>query len=353
MKKTLLFAAVASVALAGCVKNDPANGGAVASDAKISFDAPAVGAVTRAVAGEIVNPYDKEEHFTVYARHYTGNYTNFNAGTPYMTAVETAYNETGNCWDSESAGGQAYYWPKNGKLTFQAYSPTDAALDCTPAWTASGFTFTNFTVKQNPAEHYDLMFSERSYNRTASTGGTHYNGVDINFKHALSSVVFKVKTGDAYANHTITLKSIKLLNAYETGDFNQNLADLDGAMTTAAAWENQRSEYNAGYEVVTAEQELNETAADVTNANPIIVLPQELAHAGANNVSIAVEYTLHNGTAEIEQTGLVDISDGYSISEFELGKRYIFTLTFALDKIYFSPEVEAWEDVEVTGEIKF
>ena len=72
------------------MKNDPANGGAVASDAKISFDAPAVGAVTRAVAGEIVNPYDKEEHFTVYARHYTGNYTNFNAGTPYMTAVETA-----------------------------------------------------------------------------------------------------------------------------------------------------------------------------------------------------------------------------------------------------------------------
>ena len=34
-----------------------------------------------------------------------------------------------------------------------------------------------------------IMFSERSYNRTASTGGTHYNGVDINFKHALSSVI--------------------------------------------------------------------------------------------------------------------------------------------------------------------
>ena len=129
MKKTLLFAVAASVALAGCVKNDPANGGAVASDAKISFDAPAVGAVTRAVAGEIVNPYDKAEHFTVYARHYTGNYTNFNDGTPYMTAVETAYNMAGNCWDSESAGGQAYYWPKNGTLTFQAYSPTDAVLD--------------------------------------------------------------------------------------------------------------------------------------------------------------------------------------------------------------------------------
>lgn len=355
MKKTLLFAVAASVALAGCVKNDPANGGTVASDAKISFDAPAVGAVTRAVSGEIENKYDTDEHFTVYARHYTGNYTNFNAGTPYMTAVETAYNPTGDCWDSESvAGGQPYYWPKNGTLTFQAYSPTDAALDCMPAWTASGFTFTNFTVKQNPAEHYDLMFSERSYNRTKSTGGTNYSGVDINFKHALSSVVFKVKTGDAYANHTITLKSIKLLNAYETGDFNQNLADQDGAMTTAAAaWENQRSEYNAGYEVVTAEQVLTETAIDVANANPIIVLPQELAHAGANDVSIAVEYTINNGTAEIEQTGLVNISTGYNISEFELGKRYIFTLTFALDKIYFSPEVEDWDDVEVTGEIEF
>lgn len=353
MKKTLLMMAVAAGAmLTGCVKNETANGGAV-SGSKISFEAPAVTGITRAalVPGEMVNPYDQGEHFSVYALYFAnGTYMNFDDGTLYMDDVETAYNAGGQYWDSESVpGGQAYYWPKKGSLTFAAYSPSGAADDCTVAWGATGFTFTGFTVQDDPADHYDLLFSERAYNKTQSeTSSTTYKGgVDITFKHALSSVVFKTKLGDTYTGHTITLKNITLKNTFTTGTFNQGLVDENNAVTTAAVWSGQKTENTAGYVAFNgAEVIASTTAAEPTGATRLIVLPQELAHDGANHVTIDVTYSIHNGTNEIDQTATIDVTDpGYNLTEFEIGKRYTFTLIFGLDKITFSPEVDPWEDV--------
>lgn len=351
MKKTLLMMAVAAGAmLTGCVKNETANGGAV-SGSKISFEAPAVTGITRAalVPGEMVNPYDQGEHFSVYALYFAdGTYTKFNAGTLYMDDVETAYNAGGQYWDSESvSGGQAYYWPKKGSLTFAAYSPSGAADDCTVAWGATGFTFTNFTVQSEPANHYDLLFSERAYNKTQSeTSSTTYKGgVDITFKHALSSVVFKTKLGDTYTGHTITLKNITLKNTFTKGNFNQGLVDENNAVTTAAAWSGQNTENTAGYVAFNGAEVITSTAAEPAGAKRLIVLPQDLAH-GTNNVTIDVTYSIHNGTNEIDQTATINITDpGYNLTKFEIGKRYIFTLIIGLDKITFSPKVDEWEDV--------
>ena len=354
MKKTLLMMAVAAGAmLTGCVKNETANGGAV-SGSKISFEAPAVTGITRAarVPGEMVNPYDQGEHFSVYALYFAnGSYTNFDAGTLYMDDVETAYNTGGQYWDSESVpGGQAYYWPKKGSLTFAAYSPSGAAEDCTVAWGAAGFTFTDFTVQNNPAAHYDLLFSERAYNKTQSeTSSTTYKGgVDITFKHALSSVVFKTKLGDTYEGHTITLKNITLKNTFTTGNFNQGLEDTNGAVTTAAEWTGQTTENTTGYVAFDGAVVITTDAVEPAGATRLIVLPQELAHDGAKHVTIDVTYSIHNGTNEIDQTATIDITDPeYSLTEFEIGKRYIFTLIIGLDKITFSPDVDEWEDVNV------
>lgn len=352
MKKTLLMMAVAAGAmLTGCVKNETANGGAV-SGSKISFEAPAVTGITRAalVPGEIGTGYDKGEHFSVYALYFAnGTYTDFNAGTLYMDDVETAYNAGGQYWDSESVpGGQAYYWPKKGSLTFAAYSPSGAADDCKVTWGAAGFTFTNFTVQSEPAKHYDLLFSERAYNKTQSEASstTYKGGVDITFKHALSSVVFKTKLGDTYEGHTITLKNITLKNTFTTGTFNQGLEDTNGAVTTAAAWTGQKTENTAGYVAFNGSEVITSTtAAEPAGATRLIVLPQELAH-GTNNVTIDVTYSIHNGTNEIDQTATINITDpGYSLTKFEIGKRYIFTLIIGLDKITFSPKVDPWEDV--------
>ena len=337
--------------LTGCVKNETANGGAV-SGSKISFEAPAVTGITRAalVPGEIGTGYDKGEHFSVYALYFAnGTYTGFGDGTMYMKNVETAYEETDNYWDSENAGGQAYYWPNKGSLTFAAYSPSGAADDCSIAWGATGFTFTGFTVQDDPADHYDLLFSERAYNKTQSeTSSTTYKGgVDITFKHALSSVVFKTKLGDTYEGHTITLKNITLKNTFTKGNFNQGLVDENNAVTTtSAAWSGQNTENTAGYVAFNGAKVIaSTTAAEPTGATRLIVLPQDLAH-GTNNVTIDVTYSIHNGTNEIDQTATINITDpGYNLTKFEIVKRYIFTLIIGLDKITFSPKVDEWEDV--------
>lgn len=352
MKKTLLMMAVAAGAmLTGCVKNETANGGAV-SGSKISFEAPAVTGITRTalVPGEMVNPYDQGEHFSVYALYFAdGTYTNFNAGTLYMDDVETAYNAGGQYWDSESVpGGQAYYWPKKGSLTFAAYSPSGAADDCKVTWGAAGFTFTDFRVQNNPAAHYDLLFSERAYNKTqsAASSTTYKGGVDITFKHALSSVVFKTKLGDTYEGHTITLKNITLKNTFTTGTFNQGLEDTDGAVTTAAAaWTGQDNENTTGYEAFSGAEEITTTAAEPEGATRLIVLPQKLAHDGAKHVTIDVTYSVDSGGLEYDATKTIDITQGYGLTEFEIGKRYTFTLIFGLDEITFSPDVDEWEDV--------
>lgn len=353
MKKTLLMMAVAAGAmLTGCVKNETANGGAV-SGSKISFEAPAVTGITRAalVPGEMVNPYDQGEHFSVYALYFAdGTYTKFDAGTLYMDNVETAYNTGGQYWDSESVpGGQAYYWPKKGSLTFAAYSPSGAANDCTVAWGAAGFTFTDFRVQNNPAAHYDLLFSERAYNKTQSeTSSTTYKGgVDITFKHALSSVVFKTKLGDTYEGHTITLKNITLKNTFTTGTFNQGLVDENNAVTTAAAWTGQDNENTTGYVAFNGAEEITSTtdAVEPTDATRLIVLPQVLAHDGAKHVTIDVTYSVDSGGLEYDATKTIDITQGYGLTEFEIGKRYTFTLIFGLDEITFSPDVDEWEDV--------
>lgn len=353
MKKILLFAAFAGVALSSCVKNE--SSGFAASDAKINFEAPAVTGITRAaiVPGEISSPYSTKEQFSVYARYFAEQYTTFAEGTAYMNNVKTAYNEGERCWDPETAGNQAYYWPKNGSLTFAAYSPAGASEDCTVNWDATGFTFTNFTVNTDAAKHYDLMFSDRTYNKTSSSGGTSYNGVDIQFKHALSSIVFKVKKNADYTGHTITVTGIKLKNAYQQGTFKQNLEDNGSATTTTAAgWEGQTSENTAGYNVLKASEVVTSTTATkLTNVNPLIILPQATDH-GSNKILIEVAYNINNGTGEIAQSATIDISDNqYSLTQLELGKRYVFTLNFGLNKIYFSPEVEEWTEQSVTPEI--
>ena len=72
MKKFFFLAALASIALASCVKNEPAK---VDSQKEISFTTPVLGASTKAnVFGEMANPYSESEHLSVYAVWHTDVY---------------------------------------------------------------------------------------------------------------------------------------------------------------------------------------------------------------------------------------------------------------------------------------
>ncbi len=359
MKRILLFAAVAGAALAGCVKNE-SESGLIASDSKISFEAPVVGATTRAQAGEIGDKYPTEENFKVWGWYHEGDYTTFgdtqnNGWKNYMTdatgnPIAVSYDNV-NSWVSATD----YFWPKTGKLTFAAYSPADAAG--TYSHTAAGLQITGFTVAA-VGEQYDLMYSDRAYNRTSSTnqyGGTAsntYTGVDIVFHHALSSIVFKAGTDANYttANNTFKIKSITIKNVANAGTFNETLTD--GTTNRTPAW-TVTGEANNSYEAFSGDFTVpndGTTREEPTNAADLILLPQSFV--GNDAAIVEIKYTY--GTAasgEIENTETFQLNHATNVQAWEPNKRYTYNIIFGLDKIYFAPVVEAWDDVNV-GDIE-
>lgn len=366
MKRILLFAAVAGAALASCVKNE-SESGMTASDSKISFEAPVVGTSTRAVTkyGEIVGAYPTDESFKVWGWYHEGDYPGFGTSTSwknYMTdadgkPITVSYNNV-NSWVSE----KDYFWPKTGKLTFAAYSPADAAGTYTH--TANGLQIADFTVAAVGAQ-YDLMYSDRAYNRTSSTDqytGTashEYDGVDIVFHHALSSIVFKVGTDTDYTNadNTFKIKRITIKNVYGAGTFNEGLTD--GTTTRTPAWtatgnaDNSYEAFSGDFTVpndgTTFEEPVDTSTDPGAEPTDLILLPQSL-----NSDTPVIEIVYTYGT---EASGEIQHTVEYKLNqtddkEWKPNKRYTYNIIFGLNKIYFEPIVEAWEDVEVTTDFE-
>lgn len=354
MKKVLLLAAAAGIVLSGCVKNEPADTFG-ASDAKITFEAPAVGASTRAVPGEIDNSaaYPENESFNVWGWYHENTYTSFDALTNYMTQADgkpIMVAKEGNTW----APATDYFWPKTGKLTFAAYSPADAAGTFTH--TAEGLQIAGFTVPAVGGQ-YDLMYSDRAYNRTSSDNNysgsatNTYDGVDIVFHHALSSIVFKVGTKENYstgADIDFKIKSITIKNVYGAGDFNETLTDGNGSTTRTPAW-TATGDANVAYVAFTGDfavPEDGKTYTEPTGAADLILLPQSFESNTAAVVEIVYTYETAASGA-IEATETFNLNSTTNAMAWEPNKRYTYRIIFGLDKITFAPIVENWEDVTV------
>ena len=398
MKKTIIFAAIACVALVSCVKNEAVIV-SVQNDGNdpITFTAMSSPATKTALAGEQTATYDLGtspyfEKFTAFAAWTETAYPGSTAPTVFMAGADAkdrcTFDATLYAWKPAVT----YYWPKNGYLTFAAFSPADAKDDCSAApsysWSTSGttggLTIPEFTVKANIEEQYDLMYADREYNKTkanysitdgsakddendtALAGYTYrWNGVNLRFHHALSSIVFKVKTAEDYATAIIKLTNIDLNNVYSKATFNENITE--GATYYAVpAWSaydtkvsydiyddttdpttNQVVQYNSG------------TAQNVTLAGgstAIILLPQDLTASPAPTLHI--DYTIEqNGGAPVPQSADIVLHNynhgtGDAARKWVMGKRYTYTIVFGLDEIYFDPAVEAWDDYAVTGDLE-
>ncbi len=379
MKKLFFIAAIASAALVSCTKNELAP--SVTEQQEISFAAPVMSPATK--VAEIANAYPTASQFAVWAYYYDeeedgGEYTNYADGQIYMDNVVVKYNETLKGWRHES---KAYYWPKNGSLTFIAYSPAAANADVD----ANGIKFTDYTVGA-ASDQVDLLFSERAYNKVAvdqvTSAADPYAGVQINFKHALSSIMFKVKAADVYAGTTLKVTKIEVLNAFSEADFSQGLADVNNAQTgqkvtidgvetqTNAAWTGHLNQVDYiaysdanGIELTSSEVDEvltpdtyythNASKTPASKTTDLILLPQSL-----EDVSIRVTYTLENADMDdaITQVATVSLATGFKVGEtvidaWEIGKRYTYTISVGLGEIYFDPLVDDWSDNLVTPDV--
>ena len=372
MRKLILLSGIAVVAMSACTKTEYAP----VSDkgAQIVFNSPIVQLNSKAgYYGEeptADGKYSTSEKFSVYAVWTSGDFAKWAEGTKYMDNVEVAYNAS---LGSNSKGGweptKTYYWPKNGKLTFAGYSPSDLKTTSanpqsnpTISYGAAGLSVSDFEIDPNPANQFDFMYAERSYNRTSSTNQSSestdhtyqsYDGVDLLFHHALSSIVFKVKADNSNDAPKFELKKIEVNNVNYRGNFSENITD-GAAYVSTPSWSVNESETN--YTAWNGEQVIGTSDfSSLENASALILLPQAFKHTSTStSVKVAITYDVTtNGVTLTNQKAEFDLSNSYKdknnnvISAWEMGKRYIYKIYFALNKIYFSPEVDKWDEVEM------
>ena len=388
MKKFFIFAAAASVALASCVKNE----GPVAPAEnlqEISIAAPVLSPNVKSAA-EFCNDFPTDVKIGLWAYYYVNGtnseldaeYTNFAAGTIYMgkdqgglplqyyTGIVDGVGSATPTVQTWKHATNKYYWPKNGSLTFTAYAPYNEKNALLANTTDSGVTFTNYVVPTTPSEQEDLLYSERAYNKKAIDAdpglNETYEGVSLVFKHALSSVHFKVKAAADYSTTTLIVKKIELLNVASKASFDQSLADANLATSAAGVWtgfaENKTYAVDlpsvdgitlSSTDVLYARngQTTAPAAANGRQATDLILLPQELDvdRANGNNIKLRVTFTLQNDqmAAPIQQVITKDLITD-TVTEWKEGCRYLYTISVDLDEIYFEPSVTPWVDVNVT-----
>lgn len=366
MKKTLIISAIAATLLGtGCVSNDVFS--PEEKQVEICFTTPVVGSMTKApVYGEIKGTtYPTTENFVIYGVRHPNSYDGWTSdnATTYINGGVFTYDESYNDATAGSGGWKGlntYYWPESGVLSFGGYSP--AGIQGTFTYNAAGLKIESFAIKTNAAEHQDLMYAERVYNKKNNTNDANnaiYDGVDIAFKHALSSIQFKVQLSANYSS-TFKLTSIKVGRVKYSGTFTEGITEIfdevDGKITLKSS-ENNPSWSVADnlilnttpYVAFSGSAQLNnntgEDAIDyvnqylvldgVTGQNDLILMPQELP----DEAVIMIEYTVNDST----ESSTVKLSD-LNIKEWEMGKRYTYNITLGYDLILVGATVEKWEE---------
>lgn len=265
-----------------------------------------------------------------------------------------------NVWKDQD---NSYYWPKEGNLTFFAYSLNSKSL------TNKFGNDTHFTCLNHESQYgifgslnldihpnTDFLVADIASDKTANENVYDFNGVPTLFKHKLSRVKFAVKKKSDYPGATITLNSITFKNLVNVMTYSQFWKDAnndiiqDYIATEGASRSNQ--------EYTKTDFEVSSTAfVPVPNEVRYIYIPQDFKNVtdATKIATIEVKYTvtLKKGTSETDK----GISETYTktlkvkdiFDSWEIGKRYTFNLIFSLDEIKWAPAVGDWEDVENTN----
>lgn len=273
-----------------------------------------------------------------------------------------------NVWKDQD---NSYYWPKEGNLTFFAYSLNSKSL------TNKFGNDTHFTCLNHESQYgifgslnldihpnTDFLVADIASDKTANENVYDFNGVPTLFKHKLSRVKFAVKKKSDYPGATITLNSITFKNLVNVMTYSQFWKDAnndiiqDYIATEGASRSNQ--------EYTKTDFEVSSTAfVPVPNEVRYIYIPQDFKNVtdATKIATIEVKYTvtLKKGTSETDKgisetyTKTLNVKDIFD--SWEIGKRYTFNLIFSLDEIKWAPAVGDWEDEiknidVVTGEVK-
>lgn len=339
MKRIILLAASAMAILAGCTRTEIRS---IADEPQqITF---------RTIETKATEDFLNTKKFYSYAyflpKSETWERNNANA-QDYITGALIAFNTTANAW---KADGATYYWPKQGSLTFFAWTDNTATPTGTYAGCAKdkGITFTAYSAFDH--KNKDLLVADIAKDMDGKNLTTHQGwkpGVPTVFRHVLSNLAFTIKTNDNYAGATYSLKSITLKNIRTKGDYAQ------GSPTATVAenvWTGHVDVKDMPVFTSAAGQSVSSTAVPLSpSADDFsIVLPQKFADA---TPEIEIVYTIttnYTGTAVVETvTETKPLKDIYT-EGWVSGKKYTLNIKLSLNEILWDPSVEGWEDGAVT-----
>lgn len=265
-----------------------------------------------------------------------------------------------NGWDYADAG-EVVFWQQvaeGNTVDFYAVSPANLYNTGFGNPTIgydyeSGAQTITYTVPSGSADQMDLMYAKKELVDPTDTDVIN-NGVQLDFYHALSQIVFSAKVHEEDVNHIkATVTGVDICNLHGSGEFTFKEAPYGeyAESTDYTPWsysDEQINSYTA--EVATEGVEVNlaldGATEELTNSEKaLLLLPQELTGAQMSEygqpidngtyikVSCKVYYQGNNGV----QTQIIGENDEAAeiyiplSSAWKAGYKYVYTLVFSKD----------------------
>lgn len=350
MKKNLFIAAAACVALAACTKNEVKP---VEIDQEITY---------QTITTKTASSFASDRHFTSYA--YMLPYgkewdTDYDDGNAYIADADIYYHTSPNY---EWKANKSYYWPKQGSLTFFAWSTytttkaslTGATVSCDKA---KGIQVNALDITQN--RNVDFLVAEVAKDKKANDtqhedGESHTwaKGVPTVFKHALSKLVFKVVTVKGGANYnyttdnvTFTVKSIKLKGVNNNLAYSQDWQS--GNTASLHTWTNPTPLVELEeIPVFTGTQVASNSATALTPAQGedyYIVIPQSFDADDVLEIIYDIKTEFISGSPVTETVTINNkkLSEVYTAG-WAPGKEYTLTIKLGVDEVLWDPTLDDW-----------
>lgn len=350
MNKHLFYIAAACVALASCVKNE------------VRVNSPDKEITFQTVSTKAGKAFSKGNHFFSYAYFLEDGKTwgnNHADAKAYIYKADIYYHPASP--KGHWAAADTYYWPKQGSLTFFAWTDDTAAPNVGTGASVTcehntGIKIENYSVKDNPNK--DILVAEIAKDKTQNelvTGRDWTNGVPTVFRHALAKVEFKVNKRTSYPNVTFKVKSITLNGVYTKGTFTQ------GSPSESWGWsplddtpENKNLSVFTGDEEVTKRADSKPAEFNILQPNStpgktdyFIVLPQNFDATSTSTLTIVYDIITTSTSFTETVTEAIALNKIYT-SNWECKKKYVLEITLGLNEIYWDPSVEEWDNGNVT-----
>lgn len=333
MKKYILTAAVASVALASCTKNEVKP---VEMDQEITY---------QTIDTKAASAFSTSHKFYSWAYLLASgqNWANNSATSKqYITNSLIEYVSSSNAWKNLTT---SYYWPKKSSLTFFAWSDATSAPSVTsPATVAcsndGGIKFDNFDTSVD--KNKDLLVSKIAADQTYNSSTTSWSaGVPTVFYHVLSAMEITAKTNVNYGTTKFKVKSVVFKNVLCKGTYTQGVNATETPIASSWATVSDNSTFDV-YSPVSLSDELSTSATTLdAQANDVrIFMPQTLPA----NAKVAVSYQVTYGDTGITDDVTIE-KDLQSIftEGWKPGYKYTLNIVIGLDEVLWDPDIQPWE----------